>query len=210
MARVGGMPSMRNQCRRPFSGLVAVVAALAPLGLAACSNSTSGTPTTAKAPSATSKATTTKAPSTICTIVPPSEIKATLGLDVYEPQYINNPGATTCAYTGKPVKNTTFIVFKAGVNASEASVQKSTVQSQYAVSDVSGPGFLAYYYSDASKFGEVTALVTVINEYEVVITAPAKVDQLESLAKQIYASLAAAGHPNPTASTTTTVTTAAG
>jgi hypothetical protein len=174
-----------NRSRRRLFGLLIVSIGL-PLGVSACSSSSTagGTTTTAAA----------SGPNSVCSVVTPAQIEATLGKQVAKPTAVNSTASTACTYlstTSSDKSDSVIIVYRGGVTKSAYSAQKATLAKTHgSITDVSGVGDTAYYYTVQSHGQTVTSLVTLVNQAQVSITSTATVAQAEALAKQIFATFA--------------------
>lgn len=189
--------------RRRLTALLAGAAVL-PLTLRACtSNKTAGsTTTTATGATGQQRAT------SICSLVTAAEIKRTLGKTVVAPRVTNSARLTVCTYPSKNPADTVIVGFRAQVSQADAGLEQARIGKLHgSLTDVSGSGFSAYYYSDPSVRPPVVGLVTINGRTQVTVTSTAPLDQQESLTQQIFATLAA--HATSTSTTTSASTTAA-
>ena len=173
-------------------------AATLPLLLGACSGgSTSGSTTTG--PSVQPHT------ASACSLVTTARIEQTLGKMVRGPRITNSARSTVCTYPSNVSADTVIVGFKAKVTESDAVLEQARLEKLHGtLTDVSGPGFSAYYYSDASARPPVIGLVTINGMTQVTVTSTATLTQQEALTQQIFATLAS----QATGATTTTSATA--
>jgi hypothetical protein len=188
----------------PRHGLLGVLAgaAVLPLMLSACSSSSTANGST------TTTQTASQTRSSVCALVPASQVVSIMGKQVGRPGVANSRIATTCTY---PAKNSTtksdavIISFRGGVTAAVAGTEQAAVRKLHGTTtDVSGNGDTAYTYTVTTGGKTVTTLVTLVGTTQVTITSTASVDKIEAMAQQIFATFAA-----QTGSTTTTTGTTA-
>ncbi len=173
--------------------------ALAALALAvtACSSSPSGTATIRKPghQDATS----------VCTLVPASQVESALGRSVHAPTVVNTTASTACTYEAAngDRADSVVVTFRGKVTTAAAAAEEAALSKLHGstapVTVQSGTG-TAYTYSVDTGDGTVNSLVTLVGDTQVTVTSTASVDQMETLSEQIFTSLSAA------ASTTTTTT----
>ena len=195
-----------NRLSRPAALLLGAL--VLPVTVAACSSSSSGSsPTTT--PLAGHQGT-----SSVCTLVTPAQIQSALGLAVEIPTVRNSTAATLCTFQptdrSAPL-DTVLIGFRGSVTPTVAAAEQQTLAKLHeSVTDVSGAGVQAYYYSVHSGVHTITTLVSLVGETQVTVTSPASVAQAEALSTQIFNSFTAAATSTTTTPGATSTTTAAG
>jgi hypothetical protein len=177
-----------------------------PIGLSACSSGSTAGGTT------TTDATATQSSKSICSVVTPGDIQATLGTAVGEPIVRNGPTITTCTYPAADGSKSVLLSFRIDVSTTEAAEEQTAAKKLHATTqNVSGVGDGAFSYTLQQGGHTVTALVTLVGENQFAVTSTGSLDQEERLTTDIFASLAAGATSTTTAPTgSTTSTTAAG
>ncbi len=199
---------MRTSSRllRPVALLVGALAF--PLVFAACSTSatSSGSTTTTRAAGH-------QGASSACTFVSPAQIQSVLGRSVEAPTAHNGTTVTLCTYapTNKSVPlDAVLIGYRGHVTSTVATAEQATLAKLHdAVTDVTGSGGQAYYYSVGSGTHTVITLVSLVGETQVTVTSTASVAQAEALSSVIFDTFAADAAstttvPGATSTTTTT------
>jgi len=177
-------------------------AAALPLALSACSSSSTAGSTTTTGAGGQQRAT------SVCSLVTAAQIEQTLGKTVDAPRVANSPRLTVCTYPSKTPADTVIVGFRAGVTGADAALEQARLGRLHGtLTDVSGQGFSAYYYSDTSVTPAVIGLVTINGQTQVTVASTSPLAQQESLTQQIFATLAALSTSAST--TTTTASTAA-
>jgi hypothetical protein len=193
--------------RSRIAALLAGASAL-PIMLGACSSSsTAGSTTTTRAAGHQGTA-------SVCSLVTPAQIERTLGKTVDAPRVTNSTRLTVCTYPAKDPADTVIIGFRAKVTEADAGLEQAQLGKLHGtLTDVSGPGFAAYYYTDTSGKQTINGLVTINAQTQVTVTSTSPVAKQEALTQEVFATLAAqaAGTTTTTAagSVSTTATTAA-
>jgi len=190
-----------------YRRLIALLAgaAVVPAMLGACTSS-STTTTTTTTTGATTGATGQQRATSVCSLVTTAQIKQTLGKTVHAPRVANSPRSTVCTYPSNVAADTVIVGFRAKVTEADAGLEQARIGRLHGtVTDVSGTGFTAYYYSDTSVKPPVIGLVTINGKTQVTVTSTAPLAQQETLTQQIFATLAS----QASGATTTTPTTAA-
>jgi hypothetical protein len=173
-----------------------------PAALGACSSSsTSGGATT------TTRATGHQGASSVCSLVTPADIRTVLGRSVKAPTVRNTTAATICTYAATHASTPTdavIIGFRGQVTAAAAAAEQTNLAKLHGtVTDVTGSGAQAYYYSVGTGAHSLTTLVSLVGETQVTVTSTAPVTQAEALSTLIFGTFASAA-------TSTTSTTAPG
>ncbi|HEY5109719.1 MAG TPA: hypothetical protein VII96_08955 [Acidimicrobiales bacterium] len=169
-----------------------------PLVLGACSSSSTSAPTTTRAAGH-------QGATSVCSLVTPVQIKRTLGKTVDAPRVTNSTRLTVCTYPSKESADTVIVGFKAKVTEADAGLEQARLGKLHgSLTDVSGTGFSAYFYTDSTAKPTINGLVTINGQTQVTVTSTSSVAQQETLTQEIFATLAAQ------ATGATTSTTAAG
>jgi hypothetical protein len=174
----------------------------APVALGACSSSsTSGGATT------TTRAAGHQGASSVCSVVTPARIQTVLGRSVTPPTVRNTTAATICTYDATHTSTPTdavIIGYRGHVTAANAATEQTNLAKLHGtITDVTGSGAQAYYYSVGTGAHTLTTLVSLVGETQVTVTSTAPVAQAEALSTEIFLTFA-------TDATSTTSTTAAG
>ena len=188
--------------RRTTTALL--LGAVAAVSLGACSTSSTSATTTTKPASA--------AKTSVCTLITPAQVGTALGRTVHAASATTRAKSTTCTYSAPSKSDAVLIVFHGGVSQSDAASQQASLAiSHGSTTDVSGPGFTAYYFTTSTTGGTVTTLVTLVGQTQVAINSTATLSQEEALATQIFDTLqaqtASSSTTSPTAPSATTATT---
>ncbi len=166
-----------------------VLAVVLPLGLAACSGTSSSDATT------TTRAAGRVGATSVCATVTPAQIKTTLDRAVKAPGVANTTAATACTYPSSDPStpaDAVIISFRSHVtNAAAGAEQASLDKLHGTTTDVSGVGDVAYYYTVNSGGRDLNTLVVLVGETQVTITSTAPITSAETLAKQIFATFSA-------------------
>ena len=160
-------------------------AATLPLMLGACSGSSATGSTTTTWPNGQQHT------ASVCSLVTAAQIEQTLGKTVDAPRVANSTRSTVCTYSSKVAADTVIVGFRAKVTEADAGLEQARLGKLHgSLTDVSGPGFSAYYYSDTSARPPVIGLVTINGKTQVTVASTATLAQQESLTQQIFATLA--------------------
>ena len=139
----------------------------------------------------------------MCSMVTPAQIESTLGRNVQAPKVRDTTSATTCTYNATDRSmplDAVIIGFRGHVTSSVAAAELTTLTKLHGtVTNVTGTGVQAYYYSVGSGARTVTTLVSLVGETQVTVTSTATAAQAEALSTQIFQSFA-----NDASTTTTT------
>ena len=194
-------PLLRIRRRTTTALLLGSVAAVT---LGACSTSSTSATTTTR-PAAASK-------TSVCRLITPAQVGTALGRTVNTASATTRATSTTCTYSAASKSDAVLIVFHGGVSQSDAASQQASLAiSHGSTTDVSGPGFTAYYFTTPTTGGTVTTLVTLVGQTQVAINSTASLNQEEALATQIFDTLQAqttsSSTTSPTAPSATTATT---
>ena len=169
--------------------------------LGACSSpATSGGTTT-------TRATGHQGANSVCALVTPAQIETALGRTVKAPKVKNTTAATICTYAATDRStplDAVIIGYRGHVSTTAAAIEQNNLAKLHGtITNVTGSGGQAYYYSVGSGTHTVTTLVSLVGQTQVTVTSTATVAQAEALSTQIFQSFASAA-------TSTTPTTAAG
>lgn len=172
--------SPRLPVRRLFAPFVAL--SLLPVGLSACSGSSTSTTTTVK----TTTSTTTSAVRTLCTAVRPAQIHVTTGLEVLPATVTSTKTTVNCNYKGSDPAKSVIILYEVDVTPTDFTNQAKAANSAHGpITHVSDLGDAAYYFMVPSKDTTITTLALIHGQAEIVITSTATVAQITTLAKVI-------------------------
>ncbi|MHB8680979.1 MAG: hypothetical protein ACYDA2_02645 [Acidimicrobiales bacterium] len=157
-------------------------------GAAACSSSSpnsSGTTTTASASGPSNKSS-----SPGCGLVSAAEVNAALGTNVGSPSAQPNGSVTVCTYTSSSPIATVIVRFQTGMSMSDfATARAQFDQHGETTTSVSGLGDAAYSSSAGTGQYQQNTIVVLKGSTELLITAPASLDQVEALARQVLPSI---------------------
>jgi hypothetical protein len=123
--------------------------------------------------------------------VSPATVQATLGLAVNAPTPTVNGIVTVCTYTGTGSAPSTVIVRFAG-ESTRASFDVAKAQfagHQEPTTDVTGLGDAAYSSTLGAGSIVQNTVVVLKGTTEMLVSAPAPLDQVEALARQVLPSL---------------------
>ena len=180
-----------SSLRRPIvlpSLLAAGAAALALAGCSSSSNNSSGTTTTAATSHTTGGSSGGSSPS--CSSVPASEVNTALGTNVGNPSVQPNGAVTVCTYTSQSPIATVIVRFETGMTQSSFTTARSQFdQHGEPTSTVSGIGDAASSSSTGTGQYQSNTIVVLKGSTELLVTAPASLSQVESLAQEILAKL---------------------
>ena len=127
-------------------------------------------------------------------------------MTVDSPRVANSTRSTVCTYSSKIPADTVIVGFRAKVSQADAGLEQARLGRLHGtLTDVSGTGFSAYYYSDMSVRPPVIGLVTINGLTQITVTSTSSLARQELLTQQIFAALAA----KATGATTTTSTSSA-
>jgi hypothetical protein len=198
-----------NLSLRRLTALLAGAVVL-PLVLAACSSSsTTGSTTTTGATGVTGPTGVTgkQRVDSVCSLVPAVQIELTLGKLVDAPRVANANRLTVCTYLAKIPADTVIVGFRAKVSQADAGLEQAQLGKLHGtLTDVSGPGFSAYYFSDPAVRPAVIGLVTINGQTQITVTSTAPLAKQELLTQQIFATLAARATGASTTTSTSTTT----
>lgn len=168
---------------------LATAAVACPLLLVACASGPKpAAPTTTGAGSA--------ATTSVCSMVTPAEIRQQLGMSVQGPGASTSTATTICTYPSTdPAKDyeSVIIGFRGHVTAAVAGLEQAQATAKYGqLTDASGTGVSAYYYSTTTGGHTVTTLVSLVNATQVTVATTASVAQAEALSQEIFTAFASA------------------
>jgi hypothetical protein len=179
---------------------VLVTAGLAlPILLGACSaSSTADRSTTTTRPAGVAVA------HSACAIVSPAQIKAVLHRDVGSPRVQNSASTTVCSYPAtdpSAPQDSVILGYRGGVTSAQVAAEQAAAKLLATVTDVTGSGGSAYYYTVGTGDHAATTLVSLVGETQVTVTSTAPASDAEALATQVFTTFAADATTTTTAPT---------
>lgn len=172
---------------RSLSLAVSVVAL--PVVAAACSSTTPSASPSSTTPSST---TTTGAGGNgvgkkpVCSLIPPSDIKTTLGVTVSPATATVQSTIATCTYKAADISQSVIIEYQTGATSASFAADKSAIESQFGpTSSVSGIGDQAYSAEKMSGKQTVATVVAISGSLQIVVISASPVYKVENMASKV-------------------------